>query len=73
MEQLEDKIKQYKSAARNAAIGLVVSAIGSTFDYGIVDDIMIIGGGFTTGFNLKDTINYISYSLRKDKPTEYRE
>jgi hypothetical protein len=73
MEQLEDKIKQYKSAAKNVAIGLGVAAVGFTFDYGIVDDIIIIGGCFTAGWNTRDTINYIRYSLRKDKPTEYKE
>ena len=72
MEQLEDKIKQYKSAMQGAMIGLGVSAVGFTFDYEIIDDIMRIGGGFIFGWNARDTINYIRYSLRKDKPTEYR-
>lgn len=67
MEELENKVKQYKSSARNAAIGLGVGILGCTFDYGIVDNIMNIGGGFMVGWNLVDTIGYIRYSLRRDR------
>ncbi len=44
MERLEDKIKQYQSAAITAAIGVGVSAIGFTVDYPIVRLGLIFGG-----------------------------
>ena len=63
-EQLEDKIKQYRNGAKKAVVGLGFGVLGLTFDYGIVDDAMRICGGFIAGYNLRNTINYIRYSLK---------
>lgn len=67
MEQLEDKVRKYKDGVRNVTIGLGVVIVGFTFDYGIVDDLMRMGGGFTVGYNIPDTISYIRYYQKKIK------
>jgi len=72
MGQLEDKIweyksREYKSATRDAAIGLGVVAIGCIFDYGIVDDITRIVGSCIFGLNMTGPLNYVEYLLRRRK------
>lgn len=67
MDQLEDEIAKYRGAARNTAIGLGAAIAGFTFEYGLVDDLMRISGGFTIGWNIRDTITYIRYSLKYRK------
>lgn len=65
MEQLEDKINQYRSGVRNAVIGLGIFALGNEFDYGKIDEIVRIVGGATAGLYTLDVINYIRYSIKK--------
>ena len=65
-EQLEDKIEQSRNGAKRALITATVGIVGLTFDYGIVDDIMRIGGFFFVGYNLRHTINYIRYSSKRE-------
>lgn len=78
MEQLEEKIKQYgikkyRRAARNAVIGLGIGFAGTIVDYEIVHWTMIIGGGLIFGMNIENAVNYLRYSSRKDKHTNYEE
>lgn len=70
MEQLEDKIKQYRNATLAAVAGMGISITGFNFDYGVLDETFKFGGGILTGLNLRDSLRYTGYLLRMDRNRE---
>ena len=76
MDQLEKQVKNLAPYypdrslekdmhdAKNAVIGLGLIIAGLSFDYGMVDEIMVVGGSFMAGWNSRATARYVSYSIR---------
>ena len=66
-----ESIQVARGAAGKAALGLGLIAAGFAFDYATVSDPLCFLGGFITGSNTIEAINYLRYTLSGDKPTDY--
>ena len=66
-----ESIQVAKKGAGKAALGLGLIAAGFAFDYAPVSDPLCFLGGFITGSNTIEAINYLRYTLSGDKPTDY--
>lgn len=64
----EDEIKKYRIGFIKGIIGLGALSSGFLFDYKSIDDILVLGGAFLVGWNLRKTIEYIKYKFSKKNP-----
>jgi hypothetical protein len=66
MQDLEKELKECKKGLIGACIGIGMTTAGFCFDYGIVDNIMIVAGPLMTGYYLHDFVRTIKlYNLTK--------